>query len=183
MFTPAAAATIPAGASSIVVADNRIVAKPIEQLPLSRERLAVTGRLGWRTPRTTLRFEERLYADTWSMQAATTDVRWYVDIGERLMLWPHLRVHAQGGVGFWQRAYAAPSIHELPTLRTGDRELGPLTSFGLGAGARIALGKRGRREDFVLSFTGDGTWTSFPDTLYVKERFSVLGTSNFEVAF
>jgi hypothetical protein len=139
--------------------------------------------MGWRTQHTTLRLEERLYADSWALAATTTDFRWFVDVASRVTVWPHVRVHAQTGVGFWQRAYAVGSVHELPTLRTGDRELGPLSNFGLGGGVRLALGKPGRRDELVLSFTGDGIWTSFTDALYVKDRFSGIGTTNVEVMF
>lgn len=183
MFSPEIAPIIPRGATAFSVADARITAKPIEQLPLSRERFAVTGRLGWRTEHTTVRLDERLYADTWSLLATTTDFRWFVDLGERTTIWPHLRVHVQKAVDFWKRAYVATSIHDLPMWRTGDRELGPLGNFGVGAGARFALGKSGSKDDFALQFTGDGTWTTFTDDLYVKNRFSALVAAAFEVAF
>lgn len=183
MFAPEIAPIIPRGAAAFSVADARITAKPIEQLPLSRERFAVTGRLGWRTDRTTVRLDERLYADTWALLASTTDFRWFLDISERTTLWPHLRVHVQKGVDFWKRAYVATSIHDLPMWRTGDRELGPLSNFGAGAGARFALGRSASKDDYALQLTGDGTWTTFTDDLYVKNRFSALLTAAFEVAF
>lgn len=183
MFSPPIAPVVPRGATAFSVADARITAKPIEQLPLSRERFAVSGRLGWRTEHTTLRLEQRLYADTWSLLATTTDLRWFVDVGERVTLWPHLRVHVQKGVDFWERTYVATSIHDLPRWRTGDRELGPLSNFGAGAGVRFALGKRGAKDDLALQLTGDGTWTTFTDALYVKNRFAGLAAATVEVAF
>jgi hypothetical protein len=183
MFSPDVAPTIPRGATAFSVADFRITAKPIEQLPLSRDRFAVTGRLALRTDRTTVRLDERLYRDTWSLMATTTDFRWFVDVGPRTTIWPHLRVHVQNGVDFWKRAYSAMSIHDIPMWRTGDRELGPLSNFGAGAGARFALGRGGSKDDFALQFTGDGTWTTFTDALYVKTRFSALVTGALEVAF
>ncbi len=183
MFAPEIAPTVPRGASAITVADSRIVARPLEQLPLERDRWAVTGRMGWRTEHTTLRLEQRLYTDSWNLKATTTDFRWFIDVAERITVWPHLRVHVQSGADFWQRAYAARGAGDLPAIRTGDRELGPLSNFGLGAGIRFALGKAGAKDDVVLSFTGDGTWTSFTDALYVKDRFSGIGTSTLEVTF
>lgn len=183
MFSPEIAPLIPRGATAFSVADARITAKPIEQLPLSRDRFAVTGRLAWRSEKTTVRLDERLYGDTWSMLATTTDFRWFIDTSERLTLWPHLRVHVQKGVDFWQRAYVATSIHDIPQWRTGDRELGPLSNFGAGAGGRLALGKSGAKDDFTLQVTGDGTWTTFTNALYVKNRFSALVTATAEYAF
>lgn len=183
MFAPEIAPTVPRGASAIDVADQRIVARPIEQLPLSRDRWAITGRMGWRTDKTTLRLEQRVYSDSWNLKATTTDVRWFVDVAERVTVWPHLRVHVQGGVDFWQRAYTARDVHDLPTLRTGDRELGPLSNFGGGGGVRFLLGKAGAKSDFTLQVTADGTWTSFTDALYVKSRFSGVGATSMEVSF
>ena len=48
---------------------------------------------------------------------------------------------------------------------------------------RFALGKSGSNSDFILAVTGDGTWTSFTDTIYVKDRFSALGTTSVEMTF
>jgi hypothetical protein len=183
MFAPEIAPSIPRGASAITVADSRLVARPIEQLPLERDRWAVTGRMGWRGERTTLRLEQRLYTDSWNLKATSTDLRFFVDVAERVTVWPHLRLHVQSGVDFWQRAYAARSVSDLPALRTGDRELGPLSNFGAGGGVRFALGKAGAKDDIILAFSADGTWTSFTDAIYVKDRFSAIGTTFVEVTF
>lgn len=183
IFAPQVAPSVPRGASAITVADSRLVARPLEQLPLERDRWAMTGRMGWRTESTTLRLEQRLYSDSWGLNATTTDLRWFVDLGERVTVWPHLRVHVQGGVEFWERAYSARDIHDLPAVRTGDRELGPLSNFGSGGGVKFALGKAESKHDVLLTVTGDGTWTSFTDAIYVKERFSALGATTLEVTF
>jgi hypothetical protein len=183
VFTPEVAASIPRGASPSFVADTRMQARPIEQLPLERERLGLTGRLAWRGISTTLRFEERLYADSWGQRASTTDARYFIDVGRRFTIWPHGRFNIQNGVDFWRRAYSATSVNALPALRTGDRELGPLFTLGGGGGARIALGQDGALEDLVLTTTLDGFWTSFADAIYVKERFSMLVTTALEVTF
>lgn len=183
MFAPEIAPIIPRGATAFSVADARLTAKPIENLPRERDRFAVTGRLAWRTDRTTVRLDQRLYGDNWALLAATTDFRWFVDVAERITLWPHLRVHVQNGVDFWRRAYVATSIHDIPVLRTGDRELGPLSNFGAGGGVRFALGASGSKEDFVVGLSADGTWTTFTDAIYVKNRFSGLAATTIEVAF
>jgi hypothetical protein len=183
MFAPGVADTISRGASVSEVASSRIQARPLEQLPTSRQRAAVTGDLAWRLARATLRLEERLYADTWALAATTTDARYMIDVSERVILWPHLRFHLQKGVSFWERAYTATDVDHLPTIRTGDRELSPLTNTGVGAGTRIALGKPGALQDWVFTASLDGTWTSFADALYVKDRFSGLGVVGLEVGF
>jgi hypothetical protein len=181
MFAPTVASDVPRGAGAVGVADNRIAARPIEQLPLYRDRWALTGRIAFRMERSTLRLDQRLYADTWALKATTTDLRWFLDVGERISVWPHVRAHLQSGVDFWQRAYASSGSGDLPALRTGDRELGPLKSFGLGGGIRFALGRTGATDAFVLVVSSDGTWTSFGDALYVKNRFSAVGVTSFQV--
>lgn len=157
------------GASPSQVASARIDAKPLEQLPLERERGALSGRLAWRLSRSTLRVEERVYGDTWGLLASTTDLRWYVDLSERLMLFPHLRGRAGPGA--------------LPAIRTGDRELSPLASGTFGGGVRIGLGRSAHVDDFVLGATIDATYTEFHDTLFVKNRLSGLMATTLEVAF
>ncbi len=183
MFAPGAAAQLGPGASTDDAARLRIQAKPLEQLPLERGRLAVTARFAYRASSLTLRAEERLYADSWAMLASTTDVRVPVDVGRRVVLWPHLRGHVQKGVNFWQRVYTATSAADLPALRTGDRELGPLWTAGLGAGARFGLGSSEDPFSFSILTSVDGYYTRFTDALYVTERVSGLATVVGEVKF
>ena len=183
IFSPEVAPTVPRGATAISVADARLVARPLEQLPRERNRYAVTGRMGWRMEKMTIRLEERLYNDDWGLRASTTDLRWFIDVAERVTVWPHIRVHVQNGVDFWKRAYSARSAGDLPALRTGDRELGPLSNFSGGGGVRIGLGPSGAKDIIALQVTADGTWTTFTDAIYVKNRFSALGTTSLEVTF
>jgi hypothetical protein len=184
IFTPAVAATIPVGASPTVVANTRLQAKPLEQLPLQRERYALTGRLAWRGDNgTTLRVEERGYVDTWGLKASTTDARYFIDLSRRWTIWPHARFNIQNSVSFWKRAYTANGEHDLPALRTGDRELSSLFTAGGGGGVRVALGKAGSVDDLVLTTTIDAFYTSFADAIYVKERLSALAATALEIAF
>jgi hypothetical protein len=183
MFSPDVAARIPRGASVDDVAKLRVQARPLEALPLDRERYAVTGRIAWRLESTTIRLDERLYTDTWGLHASTSDARILFDTSERVTIWPHLRGHFQTGVDFWQRAYAITAVTDLPRFRTGDRQLGPLMNLGLGGGLRLGLGKEGAVDDWVLTTTVDGTWTRFQDALYVSERFAALVATGLEVVF
>ena len=183
IFSPESAETVPRGADANEVAAARIQARPLEQLPTERNRYALTGRLAWRGSSTTLRLEERGYIDTWGEAASTTDARLFIDVSSRITLWPHARFNLQNGVNFWRRTYVANDVHDLPALRTGDRELGPLRTLGGGGGLRWALGKAGAQDDFVLTATFDAYWTDFIDALYVEDRASALGTLGAEVTF
>lgn len=183
LFAPDVAAKIPAGASATTVASKRLDARPLEQLPLDRDRFAITGRLALRGESTTLRFEERGYADSWGLRASTTDARYFIDASRRFTFWPHARFHVQNGTSFWKRAYSSTGVHDLPALRTGDRELGPLYTVGGGGGMRIALGGSGSLDDLVWTTTLDGFSTAFSDAIYVSKRFSALLTTGMEVTF
>ncbi len=183
IFTPDAARQVTRGASVDSVAALRIQARPLEQLPLERDRGSITGRVAWRAGTSTLRLDQRFYTDSWSLHATTTDARWLVDTSSRVTIWPHVRVHAQSAVSFWKRAYTAPSLDMLPALRTGDRELGALVNLGLGGGIRLALGKDGSPNDFVWTTTIDGAYTRFADALYVTDRLSAILATSLEVTF
>lgn len=183
MFSPSVAGTIPRGASAETVARSRLEARPLEQLPLGRERYALDVRLASRFESSTLRLDERGYLDSWGMAASTTDVKWMFDAGDRVIWWPHLRVHVQNGVSFWERAYAARDVHDLPALRTGDRELAPLFTVGGGGGVRIALGPEADRDAWVFTASVEGAHTTFQDAIYVTERWSALAAVGIEVGF
>jgi hypothetical protein len=183
MFAPGVGDKLGAGASADDVARLRIQARPLEQLPLERARGALTGRFAYRGAGFTLRVEERLYADSWSMLASTTDVRVPFDVGSRVIVWPHVRANAQKGASFYQRTYTATSAADLPALRTGDRELGPLYTGGLGMGARFGLGSSMEPFSWALTTTLDGYYTRFTDALYVTDRISGLLSVGAEATF
>jgi hypothetical protein len=185
MFTPGVAAQAPVGATIAWVNENRLPERPLEQLPLSRQRFAVTGRLGHRFSTSTLRLEERLYRDSWELVASTTDARWIFDVGRRFTLWPHARLNVQSAVNFWQRAYT--SIQEgstgsfnLPEYRTGDRELGPLRTITGGGGARFLLGPNAEPDLWSITFAADVMHSSFLNDLYLTSSTGTILSLTFE---
>ncbi len=183
LFSPETAATIPRAASAGLVAAERSQLKPLEQLPLGRERYALTGRLAYRFSSSTLRAEERLYIDSWGQPASTTDLRYLVDVSRRVRLGPHLRFNLQGPVSFWQRAYVTTGINDVPALRTGDRELGALTTVTAGGSVRWAIGPRGDVDAWALGFSLDLAYTDFFDALYVADRTAALAAFTVERNF
>jgi hypothetical protein len=185
MFSQGVAAQVQKGESIDQVNQLRLPERPLEQLPLSRRRLAVTGRYAHRFDGSTVRLEERLYDDSWGLVASSTDARWIFDLGSRFALWPHARFHAQNEVSFWKRAYvsgAAPGWN-LPEYRTGDRELGPLWTVEGGLGAKLYLGPASAPEQWALQLTGDAMYTSFLDDLYLTSRTAILGALGMEGQF
>ena len=183
MFTADVAARVPRGASIDAVNANRLPERPLEQLPLNRQRYAVTGRLGHRFDASTIRLEERVYADSWLLIASTTDARWIFDLGRRFALWPHAHFHMQSGVNFWERAYVSTNVNgswNLPEFRTGDRELGPLRTVEGGGGIRAFLGSNADPQAWSLTLQGDAMYTNFLDDLYTTSRTGFLGTLTFD---
>lgn len=183
VFAPGVAATIARGASPDVVAGARLAARPLEQLPLARERYALTARFLTHVRPGTLRLEERGYVDTWGILASTTDARFFFDVGRRLEIGPHARVHVQSAVSFWERAYASNGVGDIPALRTGDRELGALFTAGGGLGARWQIGPGAAPETLLLTFNVDGYHTTFFDALYVTDRLTVFSALGLEMVF
>lgn len=160
---------IAAGASREDVDLARTSVRVSENTPDVRQRYALSGLVAHRFGSATLRFEERLYIDDWLMMASTTDSTIPVDIGSSFRLWPHLRLHAQKGVSFWQSAYTVQETAQgvvVPQLRAGDRELGPLITASAGAGFRIGGDRVG------VSFSADAIYTRFLDHLFIQDRIA-----------
>jgi hypothetical protein len=178
MFAPGVAGTLPAGASVDAVNAARLPEKPLEQLPLARDRYAVTAKLAKRWERSTTRVSERLYVDSWGLKASTSDLVWLFDWNERSWIGPHVRVHTQLPVVFWQRNYEVTfnpgGTWVFPALRTGDRELGSLTTLTLGAMTRLNLGSLFDVGEWALTGEVNGMFTHFYDALYVTNRLAGL---------
>ena len=182
LFVLGAAEEVPAGASVELVSALRLHARPLEALPLRRDRFALTGRIAHRRPGATLRLEERLYTDTWGMAASTTDARYSIDLGRFVTVWPHLRFHAQTGADFWQRATETfvdeGGVITIPVIRTGDRELGPLFTVTGGGGVSVKLGA-----NFSASLQVDGVFTQYLDALYLTRRWALFSALALQAAF
>jgi hypothetical protein len=181
LFSSETAAHLPAGASPAVVRASQLPEVVLEQLPHSRQRVALAGLFAHRFSSTTLRAEERLYVDSWGVKASTTRAQVLIDASTRIRLWPEVRAHAQTGADFWQRAYVGGPIASgfvLPSLRTDQADLGPVLSMTGGAGVRLELDEKGR---FALTVNGDVSYTRFLDHLYVVDRISYAGATALEV--
>jgi hypothetical protein len=183
MFSPEVAKRVPIGLSIDGVNKNRLAIRALEQLPTNRQRWAVAGLLGHRFTSSTIRLEERLYVDSWGLKASTTEAQFLVDLNERLRVWPALRFHVQSGASFWQHAYSATSSPKdgtftLPALRTGDRELGPLSGLTVGGGARYAFGEK---KSWAISVNADLVYTRFFNSLFLLDRLGLFGATTLEV--
>jgi hypothetical protein len=181
MFAPGT--DVSRGMSIDAVNAARLPERVLEQLPTSRNRGAVTGRLAHRFEASTLRLEERLYADSWALFASTTDARYLVDTSRRFEIGPHLRLHAQKAVNFWSRAYTVNPGFDFPALRTGDRELGPLVNVTAGGSARLGFGPIYDAMKWALGVDLNATYTTYLDDLYLTYRLSTVGGLSLEGEF
>jgi hypothetical protein len=177
LFAPGT--SVPAGASIDTVNALRLSERALEAVPLSRNRYAITARLAHRFASSTLRLEERVYDDTWSLLAQTADVRWIIDAATRLEIGPHLRLHDQAAVSFWQRAYQLRAGLDFPAYRTGDRELGPLMTLGGGGSVVVGIGPTAAPRRWTLGLELEAAYTRFFDDLYLTDRTSTLGVLSF----
>jgi hypothetical protein len=183
MFDPKEVPLVQPAMTAAEIDPLRLNVRPLEQLPTQRERLALGARVLHRFSESTVRFDERLYVDTWGLKAFTSDVRYYADVTPRLRLGGHFRFHAQTAVDFWQLAYAATMTSQgprVPALRTEARELGRLYTPTEGLELRWGIDKHGT---FALTFSADVAYTKFVDQLFIDHRVSVLGTTLFEMGF
>jgi hypothetical protein len=172
---------VPIGAPVALVTSLRLSERPLEELPLSRDRFALSFRLAHRFGiKATLRADERIYDDTWALGATTTDARLLFDVGPSFEVGPHVRFHAQSPVSFWQRAYTLGPGNEYPALRTGDRELGPLLGTTLGWSTRLKLGPADHRTAWVLGWDLNVTETHYLDDIYIVDRLSAVTSLSVE---
>jgi hypothetical protein len=179
MFEPGT--SLPNGAPISLVNSVRVSERPLEQLPLSRQRYAGSFRIAHRFGgRATLRFDERLYADSWGLKATSSDTRYLLDVGPRFEVGPHVRFHAQTEVDFWQRAYTLGPGLSIPALRTGDRELGPLIGLTGGFSFRWKLGPAAHRAAWVLGCDVNVMETHYLDDIYITDRLSTVGGISLE---
>jgi Protein of unknown function (DUF3570) len=189
MFLSGIATLVPAGASVDLVNEYRLPMRPLEQLPLERNRYAIGIRFAHRFSSSTLRIEERLYYDSWQQVSTTTDFRYIIDFTRRLRVWPHLRFNAQNGADFYKLAYSATEsanpniVVQIPTYRTDDRELSPLVTGTGGGGFRIALTAPEAKVQYGLSFQADVAYTQFFDALFVQNRTAGFGSVGFDAEF
>jgi hypothetical protein len=185
VVAPGMAAEIPAGASiDLVKSVNEYSVG--ENVPTERNRSAVAGRLAYRSASATFRGDQRVYHDNWGLWASTTDLHEYVDVGSRVLVWPHVRAHFQRGVVFWRRIVEqipnASGPPGIPTYRAGDRELGPLYTLTAGFGLKVRL-NGDAHAPWMLTFQLDGIYTRYLDAVYISQRRAMFGALGLEATF
>lgn len=114
-------------------ASSQHITSVAEHTPNTRARHALVGRLRWRMLHAIfLHASYRGYVDTWGMTAHTGTVRALWSPGGGVFsLALRGRGHSQGPVDFYRARY--DTFPDVPTLRTADKELGPMWTALVGA--------------------------------------------------
>jgi hypothetical protein len=182
LFDPATLAMLDAE-GVLLDGDNlssyRLPERPPEEVPDRRVRHAIAARGVRLLPGVgALEADYRFYIDSWGMQAHTADATLRVPIG-RYRVDIEDRLHWQGAVDFWQRAYTMDADGEIPRWRTVDRDLGGY--------AQDTLQVRGQLELPPLSLTvyalGGAMVTRFSDYLFLDWRLALIGQTGLRWRF
>src|SRR5262249_23150708 len=135
------------------------------------DRYAISGQLfhRWEKLASTLRFEHRLYVDSWSIAAADLDAMFARDVSRIVRVSSHVRGYGQTGASFWDLAYVS-TAGNVPSVRAGDRSLGPLVTVTSGVGFHLAFGRYG------VGVAADTMLTHYFRALYLTTRESFYST-------
>ena len=121
----------------------------------------------------------RYYADTWEVSGHTADLSLARSLfADQLILRANGRFARQGAASFW-----GPTYGGTPEWRTGDRDLGPLSSWQAGLaieGSRYGLGRLSR---LSLSAHVDRLWLHHDDFAEDDSHDAWLAGGGLDVAF
>ena len=123
--------------------------KAQEHHPENRARQAVAGRANYyiRPIKLAIRLGVRIYRDTWDITSGTADAEVERYIFEGFRIAGHFRYYRQSGASFWSDDYTGGDSPLGPKGQywTGDRELSPFSSYGIGGRMTYAIQpKQGR---------------------------------------
>jgi len=113
--------------------DNFQLADDVEQLPDTRFRVAIGGRLNWYLNETfTLRTYYRYYYDDWGVTSHTASIEVPIKITDKFTLYPSYRFYNQTAADYFNPYEAALSTDEY---YTSDYDLSEYSAnqFGIGA--------------------------------------------------
>ena len=155
----------------------RLPERPPEEVPDRRVRHAIAVRgLRFLSGLGALQGDYRFYVDSWGMQAHTADASVRIPIG-RFRIDVEDRLHWQGPVDFWRRAYTVDAAGQVPRWRTVDRDLGGTLQDTLLVRGQINLGS------LEIYSLGGGMVTRFRDYLFLDWRFALIGEAGLRWRF
>jgi hypothetical protein len=146
----------------------RLAERPGENVPDTRLRyaLAVRGLRYLPAFAASLRLDYRLYLDDWGMSAHTGELALRKEWGKHELAVSD-RLHWQGSVDFWRRAYLVAD-DQLPVYRSVDKELSrQLTDT-------LELGYTNRHDRWSWYARGGLMYTRFFDYLFLDSRVALI---------
>lgn len=157
----------------------RLPERPPEEVPDRRLRHALAARGVRLLPGIgALEADYRFYLDSWGMQAHTVDATLKLPIGHyRLDI--EDRLHWQGPVDFWRRAYTVDASGEVPEWRTIDRDLGGYLQDTLQARGQLEL----PGWSLTIYLLGGAMLTRFSDYLFLDWRLALVGQTGLRWRF
>lgn len=155
--------------------DNFQLADAIEQLPDSRTKIAVGGRLNWYLNESiALRTYYRYYTDNWGIESHTASIEVPIKLGSKFTLYPSYRYYNQTASDYFRPFETALSTEEF---YTSDYDLSEFSAnqFGFGVSytdifTKAHIGKWGMKSiDLkVYQYERNTTFSSGIITLGVK---------------
>lgn len=182
LFDPATLAMLDSQGTTLD-ADNfstyRLPERPPEEVPDRRVRHALAARGVRYLPGVgALEADYRLYVDSWGMQAHTVDATLRLPIG-RYRLDIEDRLHWQGAVDFWRRAYTVDAAGEVPEWRTVDRDLGSYLQDTVQVRGQLEL----PAQSLTIYVLAGAMATRFSDYLFLDWRLALVGQTGLRWRF
>lgn len=152
--------------------------KAQEHHPDNRFRHAVTARVNLylRPIKLALRFTGRAYHDTWDVTSGTGEVEAERYLFEGFRVAARGRYYRQGAALFWSDDYTggAPPLGPKGQYWTGDRELSPFSSYGLGL--RVTYGIEATKGRLLGLMTGLKLGASADAIQFDYDEYTLGGT-------
>jgi len=136
-----------------------------ENLPSTRQRIALTGRIKKFLPSTNSAVGGTLrgYADSWGVESVTAEMDFYQYFGRALLLRFRGRLYAQNEAVFFKDAFFYETEGPAGEFFTGDRELAPL---------RQAMG--GAKLSYIAARDDEGEVWGLFDEVLLNVKFEAL---------
>ncbi|MBI2896513.1 MAG: DUF3570 domain-containing protein [Deltaproteobacteria bacterium] len=119
--------------------------------------------------------DERLYLDSWGVEASTTNAVLAVELWRDFDLEVRNRFHVQSGASFYRRAY-----QERLAWMTADRELGPLVDDFIGPAIVWQSGRLGPFDSIRLDLRADAFYYRFFDSDRIESRAGTMLAAGLE---
>lgn len=127
------------------------------------------------TERIAAGLDERLYVDSWGIEASTTNLALTFELWRDFDLELRNRLHVQSGASFYRASY-----DQWLTFMTADRELGPLVDDFVGPALVVSSGRFGPFESLRFDLRADAFYYRFFDSERIESRSGTMIAAGLE---